>query len=168
MAMEAQGLANMIKAKTQDITSPEAANNALWEAICEYVESNAEVLYQWSAVDSSGMSDPTVSWIGKIKTSGNLVPCGCNTPEEALSSVSRSMNNNVNAWTIIPAPGFSTSGPTISNSSIELKKSMASNRDAALLSIATDIVAGIQAAIPPTHSGAHGSYTGATTSGKIL
>lgn len=168
MALVPQGLADAIKAKTEQIDSPKSANNALWSAICEYVASNAEVIYQWSAVNPSGTPDPTVTWTGKIQTGGSLSPNGMKTPESALSKLSQDMNTNVNTWTVIPAPGFATSGPTITASAINIKQSQANTRDAALLSIATDIITGIQAAIPPVHSGAHGAFTGATTSGKIL
>ena len=167
MAMDSSGLANKIKSKTEQLDTPEKANNALWEAICEYVEANAEVVYQWSAVDPDGSLDPTTTWTGTIITGGSLSPNGMKTPEAALSQLSSDMNSNVMTWTVKPDPGFSTSGPTITGPTINIKMSMAEDRDSALESISSDIIDGIKAAIPPVHSGSHGAYTGATTSGVI-
>jgi hypothetical protein len=168
MAMNSSGLADKIKSKTENMDTPEKANNALWEAICEYVEANAEVVYQWAAVDPSGFPDPTITWTGTIITGGSLFPNGMTTPETALSRLSSDMNANVMTWTVKPAPGFATSGPTITGPTINIKMSGAEDRDSALESLSSDIIEGIRAAIPPTHSGIHGAYTGATTSGVIL
>lgn len=167
MPMIPSGLANAIKAKTEQINNTSALS-ALWTAVCEYVASNADVVYQWSAVSPEGDPDPQVTWTGKILTGGNLTLSMANTPAAALSNLSLQMNTQVMTWTVIPAPGFATAGPTITAPSINIKPSMATERDEALLSIATDIITGIKAAIPPIHSGAHGAFTGATTSGKIL
>lgn len=161
-------LAEKIKEKTEQVDTPEAANNALWEAICEYVEAKAEVKYQWSAVNPSGTPDPVLTWTGTIITGGSLSPNGMKTPETALSRLSADMNANVMTWTVNPAPGFVTAGSTIINPAINIKMSMARDRDSALESFSSDIIEGIRAAIPPTHSGIHGAYTGATTSGVIL
>ena len=167
MALDKEGLKNRMIAETEKKNTPEEANNALWKAICDYVEENAEVKYQWSAKDPSGSPDSKTEWTGKIIVSGSLSPCGKDTPSEALSSISSSMNSNVNSWTIKPESGFDVSGGTITNSGINLQLSMADTRDAALLSIASDVIDGIKRATPPVMSGSHGSYQGSTTSGKI-
>lgn len=166
--MVAQALANAIKSGTQDLTDPGQAVNAFWKSVCNYVEANAEVIYGWAAVNSVPSPDPVVTWTGTIITAGSLSPCGESTPAAALSSVSASMNANIMTWTVKPAAGFTVSGPTITAPAISLQQSGATDRDAALLSIASDIIKGIQAAIPPVMAGAHGAYTGATTGGKIL
>jgi hypothetical protein len=167
MAMNSSGLANKIKSKTEQADTPEKANNALWEAICEYVEANAEVVYQWAAVNPIGSPDPTITWTGTIITGGFLFPNGMTTPETALFKLSADMNANVMTWTVKPAPGFATFGPTITGPTINIKMSGAGDRDSALESISSDIIDGIKAAIPPVHSGVHGVYTGATISGVI-
>ena len=167
MALDKEGLKNKILAETEQLNTPESANNALWKAICDYIEENAEVIYQWSAYNSDGSPDPKTEWTGKIIVSGSLSPCGKDTPSDALSSITSSMNSNVNSWTIEPESGFDVSGETITNSGIDLQLSMADTRDAALLSIASDIIDGIKKATPPVMSGSHGSYQGSTTSGKI-
>ena len=168
MSLVAKDLANAIKAKNEGLTDPGAAITAFWDAIKEYVEKNAEVIYTWSAVDSTSSPDPTTTWTGRIITSGSLSPSGKDTAAGALSKTSEDMNVNVNEWTIKPPSDFSVSGPTIKGSSISMKASGATDRDSALLAISEDIIEGIKAAIPPIMSGSHGSYTGATTGGKII
>lgn len=173
MAMVAVGMADKIKSAMSSLVSggaptPESANETYWNAICEYVAENAEVIYQWSAVNPSGTPDPTVTWTGTIITGGTLKPNGGTTPEEASQRTSAAMNANVLTWMVKPAPGFSTAGPTITNPAINIKISKAATSDSAHLSICQDIIDGIKAAIPPVHSGAHGAYVGATTIGMII
>ncbi len=166
--LDARGLANAMMAGTQNKNTASDAVNGLWSSMKNYIQINAEVIYSWSAVDPKGSPDPTTTWTGKLIPSGTMTPSGKGTPQEAVDAISETLNSNFNSWKVEPAPGFSVSGGTLTGSSVKVGLSGASDRDTAFMSIAADIIKGIKAATPPVMSGAHGAYTGATTSGKII
>jgi len=163
MAMSISGLTEAIKSGNQGKDNPSDALSSFWKAVCDYVESNAEVVYAWAAATTSTppTPDPMTSWTGTIKTSGNLSLCNLNTPDTALAAVSSQMNAAAALWVVEPPAGFSLS-PMVIIPTINLTKSGATDRDTALKSIATDIINGIKAATPAS-SGSHGSYVGVAT-----
>ena len=169
MALVSEELAEIIKEKTNKI-SDSTALDKLWDAVCEYVASKAEVIYDWAATNPSGTPDPQIIWTGKISTGGSLKQSKIKTPKEALEDLSSQMNEQVNTWTIIPAENFDTEGGTIkiTGEGIKISESGAKTRDFALKYLAEQIIKGIKEAVPPVHSGSHNGYIGATTSGKIL
>lgn len=168
MALVADALANKIKSANDGMDVPKDALDMFWDAVCEYVEANAQVTYAWVAMSSSvpPTPDPMITWVSKIKTVGKLSLCNLNTPDEALAAMSAQMNTAASLWQVEPPAGFSLS-PMFIIPTIKLNKSGATDRDSALLSIATDIINGIKAATTAT-SGTHGVYTGAGTFTSIM
>lgn len=163
MAMSVSGLADAIKSGNQGKDNPSDALSSFWKAVCDYVEANAEVTYAWVAATTTTppTPDPVTSWKGTIKTSGSLSLCNLNTPDAALAAMSAQMNAAAALWVVEPPAGFSLS-PMLVIPTINLTKSGATDRDAAMKSIVTDIINGIKMATPAS-SGSHGSYVGAAT-----
>lgn len=161
MALTKQGLASAIKEKTSNIADPQQAINALWSAICDYFESNAEVSYSWSAVNPSGTPDPEVMWIGNIKTSGSLTLTNAATPEQALSLLTSMLNTQIATWVVEPPAGYSLT-PMLIEPMINLGVSKADTRDSALEAFAGYIIEGVVKATSST-SGTHGAYSGTGT-----
>ena len=52
MALVAAALANKIKSANDGISVPKDALDMFWDAVCEYVEANAQVTYTWVAKSS--------------------------------------------------------------------------------------------------------------------
>lgn len=161
MAMTPSGLASAIIAGVDQLTDPGQANNAFFSAICEYVEQNAEVIYEWSGVNSDGNPDPITKINSKIKTSGSLYPSGANTPESALRAVSSSLNTSASVWYVIWQAGFMLSMAYIIPT-INLTASGANQRYPAILHVSTEIINGLKKATPNA-TGTHGSYMGTAT-----
>ena len=162
MSLNASALKDKIKSATDNLDDPKKALDAFWDAVKDYIEGNAEPTYSWSAVAPTvpPTPDPTVQWVGKVKPSGKLELSKADTPESACSMLSGSMNTQIATWIIQPPSGFAVS-PLLMIPAINISVSGATDRDSALLSLATDIITGIQGAhATPAVSGSHGSYVG--------
>lgn len=166
MSLTKQGLASAIKDKTNNIADPQQAIDALWSAICDYFESNAEVNYGWSAVNPTGSPDPEVMWTGSIKTSGSLTLTNADTPESALSSFSSMLNTQIATWVVEPPTGYSLT-PMFIIPTVNLGISKADDRDSALEAFAGYIIEGVVQATLST-AGTHGAYTGTGTFTNIV
>lgn len=152
-------MANHIMSSLQGLTDAGQAMNAFYSALCQYVESNAEVLYSWSATTPPPTSapDPMVMLRCTIKTSGTLTPSGATDPGAAMSMFSAALNQNAALWTVVWPSGFVLT-PAFIIPSIVLTPSGATDMNSAWLSVAGQIIAGLKAATP-TAVGTHGTFT---------
>lgn len=161
MAMVSSAMANSIISNVQGKDNAVDANNAFYEALCDYVEQNAMVIYAWVGVNPSGAPDPQVVLNCKIKTSGSLSPSGATDCDSALSMFSANLNDNAARWQVQWPEGFSLS-PAFVIPNIVITPSMATDMNAAWNAVCFQIIAGLKLATP-TASGAHGEFTGAAT-----
>lgn len=173
MAMVANDLRDLIKSKMATMTGTNiTAVNAhlkLAEAIKEYLESNAEFTFVWTAVSSTPVPTPDLmtGWKGKISfTSFTLSPsdplplplygtkistqvCGGKiTPYKKLVGAVES-SFAVGETLTVPTIKLSTVTSTPpSTNQIILALSMEQNPDGALLYLATQIISGVKTMLP--------------------
>lgn len=166
MAMVASGLANALIGNINKSTNAGDANNKFYQALCNYVEANAQVFYSWAAFDSEGSPDPQTMIECKIKTSGSISPSGASTPGAALSSFASTLNSNASGWEIIWPPGFSLS-PAFVIPTISFTQSMATDQMSAMLHISQEIIDGLKKATPSA-GGSHSSYNGTASFVQII
>ena len=134
--------------------------------MCDYVEGNAQVFYSWSAVNSSGTPDPQVVIEATIKTTGSLSPSGATTCEAAMAQFSADLNRNASLWQIVWPTGFSLS-PSFVIPTINITPSMATEQQSAMLSVCSQIIAGLKQATP-TASGNHAAFTGMASFTQLI
>ena len=160
MAMTPNGMASAIISSVSGSTDAYDANNKFYKALCDYVEGNAQVFYGWTAfLTSTPFSpDPQVVIEAKIKTTGSLSPNGATTCEAALAQFSADLNRNAALWQIVWPTGFSLS-PAFVIPTINITPSMATEQQSAMLSVCTQIIAGLKQATP-TAAGTHAAYAG--------
>lgn len=167
MAMNSSGMANYIQNAINEISDPKSALDTFYNALCEYVENNAEVTYSWVGIQpgSPPKTDTTTSINAKIKTTGSLSLSNASNPSEANSKFSNALNTEASKWTIEFPDDFKLS-PCLVIPTINITPSGANNRNSAWLSVCSQIISGLKTATP-TATGSHGSYlappgTGAT------
>ena len=145
MAMTPNGMASAIISRISKSADASDANNKFYSALCDYVEGNAQVFYSWAAVNPSGSPDPQVIIEAKIKTTGSLSPNGATTCEAALAQFSADLNRNAAMWSIVWPAGFGLS-PAFVIPTINITPSMATEQQSAMLSVCTQIIAGLKQA----------------------
>lgn len=145
----------------------------LWNAICDYVQLNAQVLYSWVAVSSSvpPTPDPMVVITASINTEPGRVLSlpGIDQARDAntaLGILSAGMNMAAALWMVSWPPGFLLS-PCFIIPTISLTPSMMDNQMGAMNFLCTQVIAGIKAATPAT-GGTHLIYSGAGVFTSIL
>jgi len=166
MAMVSNAMASSIISNVQGKDNASAANNAFYEALCDYVEQNAMVIYAWVGVNPMGVPDPQVVLNCKIKTSGSLSPSGATDCNSALSIFSANLNNNAAQWQVQWPEGFSLS-PAFVIPTIVITPSMATDMNAAWNAVCSQIIAGLKSATPSS-SGSHGAFTGTATFTSLI
>ena len=133
----------------------------MWQAICDYVSANAQVMYSWVGLQPSvpaPIPDPTVMLTCTIQTGGSLTPSGQNTAAGAFAALTAAMNANCATWMIIWPPGFALS-PAFVMPTISLSPSGATDQMSAMIMLSTQIIAGLKMATPMA-SGTHGGFIG--------
>jgi len=172
MAMNVNSLASDMKDSVSGISQYDGTGiTKLWNAICDYVESNGVVVCQWSG--AAPVTPPTEIIPGvqaKILTAAgrvldvsgidNITTCG-----GVLSKLSLAMNTAVNSWMLMlpESMGFVTLAPgglVPFSSTISLLPSMATDTGAAFRSLSANIIAGLGTASFLPASGTHLAYTG--------
>ena len=168
MAMTPNAMANAIISRLNKETDANNAINKFYKALCDYVESNAQVFYSWIAfLTSTPFSpDPQVVIQATIKTSGFLSPNGATTCEAAMSLFSADLNRNAALWQIIFPAGFALS-PAFIIPTINITPSMATEQQSAMLAVCTQIIAGLKMATPAA-AGSHISFVGSATFTQII
>ena len=166
MAMTPNGMASAIISSVSGCTDAYDANNKFYKALCDYVEGNAQVFYSWSAVNPSGSPDPMVIIEATIKTTGSLSPSGATTCEAAMAQFSADLNRNSSLWQIVWPAGFGLS-PAFVIPTINITPSMATEQQSAMLSVCTQIIAGLKQATQ-TAAGAHAAYVGTATFTQLI
>ena len=166
MAMTPDGMASAIISSVSGCTDAYDANNKFYKALCDYVEGNAQVFYSWSAVNPSGSPDPMVIIEATIKTTGSLSPSGATTCEAAMAQFSADLNRNSSLWQIVWPAGFGLS-PAFVIPTINITPSMATEQQSAMLSVCTQIIAGLKQATQ-TAAGAHAAYVGTATFMQLI
>ena len=168
MAMTPNGMASAIISSVSGSTDATDAINKFYRALCDYVEGNAQVFYSWTAfLTSSPYSpDPQVVIEAKIKTTGSLSPNGATECETALSIFSADLNRNAALWQIIFPTGF-TLTPAFVIPTINITPSMATEQQSAMLSVCSQIIAGLKLATPSA-AGSHASFVGTATFTQLI
>ena len=160
--MTPNAMASFIISRIQGENSASNAINTFYSALCDYVESEAEILYTWGASMPPPVStpDPTVLLNCKVKTTGSLSPSGATTPEAALSQFAADLNSQVSLWQVVWPEGFIISTPAFVIPGIVFTPSMATTPEAAWGHICQEIINGITLeATPGPLPGVHGSFT---------
>lgn len=146
----------------------------MWNAICNYVELNAQVLYSWVAVSASvpPTPDPMVVVPATINTApGRILSLpGIELARDATSAlaiISAGMNLAAATWMINFPIGFLVS-PCFVIPTIVLTPSMLNEQDLALNFLCTQIIMGIKAATPAMAGSHLGIYTGGGVFTSIL
>jgi hypothetical protein len=147
----------------------------MWNAICNYVESNAEVLYSWIAYSTTvpPVQDTTVIINAKIDTTNgrNITLDGienATNAEGALSIISDGMNEAISKWVVSWPIGFTLSVCNIIPD-IELTPSKKSDQKGALEFLCSQIINdGISKATLGTAGNHLGIYNGAGSFTSIL
>ena len=165
MAMVASEMAQAVINRVRGCDEPVDTNNKVYEAVCNYIESHAEIIYSWAGT-LSGAPDPVVTIKATIKTAGNLVPTGATTPESAMSAWSSMWNSNMMTWKIVWPSGFTLS-PVLILPTIKFTLSYATDQLSAVTHICREIINGIKKATPSA-SGSHGAFTGVASFTKVL
>lgn len=161
MAMIPNAMASQIVSYVSGCTDAATANNKLWQAICDYVSANAQVMYSWVGLQPSVPSpipDPMVMLTCTIQTGGTLTPSGQNTAAGAFAALTAAMNANCATWMIMWPPGFALS-PAFVMPTISLSPSGATDQMSAMTMLCTQIIAGLKMATPMA-SGTHGGFIG--------
>ena len=166
MAMTPNGMASAIISSVSGSTDAYDANSKFYKALCDYVEGNAQIFYGWAAVDPKGSPDPQVIIEAKIKTTGSLSPNGATTCDAALAQFSADLNRNAALWQIVWPAGFGLS-PAFVIPTINITPSMATEQQSAMLSVCTQIIAGLKQATQ-TAAGAHAAYVGTATFTQLI
>ena len=166
MAMTPNGMASAIISSVSGSTDAYDANSKFYKALCDYVEGNAQVFYGWAAVDPKDSPDPMVIIEAKIKTTGSLSPNGATTCDAALAQFSDDLNRNAALWQIIFPAGFGLS-PAFVIPTINITPSMATEQQSAMLSVCTQIIAGLKQATQ-TAAGTHAAYVGTATFTQLI
>lgn len=165
--MSKKDLAKAIMSGTQGKTDPGDAVTGFWKAVRDYIEENGEVEYSWTGLNPAGAPDPTVKFIGKIKTSGDMSPSGeSGSADSAMSKVSATMNSNAATWTVEPPADFKIS-PILIIPGITLTPSGSDNRDSAIETLAGQILDGLKLATPVS-AGQHQAYMGTASFIRIF
>lgn len=158
-------MAEYVIGKITGMTDPDQTCNALYRAVCEYVESHAEVFYSWAGT-FSGAPDPVTLIDATIKTAGEFRPVETDTPETTQAALNGVWNANAATWMVMWPPGFVLS-TTMIIPSISFKFSYATEQLPAVTSFCSDIIQGIKNATPVA-TGIHGTFTGAASFIKII
>ena len=168
MAMTPNGMASAIISSVSGSTDAYDANSKFYNALCDYVEGNAEVYYGWTAALTSPpfTPDPMVVIKATIKTTGSLSPSGATTCEAALAQFSADLNRNAAMWSIVWPAGFSLS-PAFVIPTINITPSMATEQQSAMLAVCTQIIAGLKQTTP-TAAGSHAAYVGTATFTQLI
>ena len=166
--MTPDGMASAIINQLSGSTNANDANNKFYKALCNYVEGNAQVFYGWTAFLTSKpySPDPQVIIEAKIKTAGSLSPNGATTPGVAMTRFSADLNKNASMWQIIWPGGFSLS-PAFVIPTIKITPSMATEQHSAMISVCTQIIAGLKKATPSA-AGSHAAYAGTATFTRLI
>ena len=145
----------------------------MWDAICDYVELNAQVLYSWVAATTTPppVPDPMVVVPATINTApGRILSLPgielASDATTALGILSAGMNMAAALWMIQFPIGFLVS-PCFVIPSIVLTPSMLNQQDLALNFICTQIIMGIKLATPAM-AGTHLAFVGAGAFTSIL
>jgi len=165
MAMIAEDMADAIIEKVKNSTDADNSMNKFYEALCEYVEENAEVTYSWAGANPLGVPDPTTEINAKIKTTGSLKPSGASDCDSALKQLSADLNTEAAQWKI-EWPSDFTLGSAFVIPSIEITASKKTEQKEAWVAVCEQIIEGIKEATPSV-SGTHSSYTGTASFTKI-
>lgn len=168
MAMTPNGMASAIISSVSGCTDANDANFRFYRALCNYIEGNAQVYYSWTAALPSppNTPDPMTVIQATIKTSGSLSPSGATTCEAAMSRFSADLNRNAMTWRIVWPAGFTLS-PAFIIPTINITPSMATEQQSAMLSVCSQIIAGLKQATP-TASGNHAAFIGMASFTQII
>lgn len=159
--LSVNGLQQVMLSANYGKSDPLEALNLWWDSICNYIKSNASIVYSWSG-QFNGVSDPVVSFSGHfIGSNGSLSLSYAVTPETALQSISSQMNSILGSWSV-QFEDSSFRAIALLLPSIDLVISNKSERAQAHLSIAGDILRGIRDCTLST-LGAHGNFTGSAS-----
>lgn len=146
----------------------------LWNAICDYVQLNAQVLYSWVAVSSTvpPTPDPMVVITAGINTAPGRVLSlpGIDQARDAttaLGILSAGMNMAASLWMVDWPLGF-TLTPCFIMPSIVLTPSMMDNQAGAMNFLCTQVISGLIAATPATGGNHLGIYNGAGVFTSII
>lgn len=139
------------------------ANEVFYDALCEYVENNAIVLYAWAGTNALGASDPVTVISAKIKTTGSLSPNYLENPESALSQFNLDLNTQAKLWQVEWPEGFELLS-AFELPEIEITLSKATSMEDAWRSVCSEIVDGITGTkATASVTGIHGAYSGTAT-----
>ena len=151
--------------------------NLLWQAICNYVDTNAMVTCMWSGSSTSVPPVPEVipTVLAKVVTAAgrDLSPYlvgidSVSTCAEALGKLSLAMNTAILQWKLILPTEllFITMAPgtVVSPSTIVLTPSMATDSTTAFNLLGSQIIAGLSTVMFTPIAGSHsGIFFGAAT-----
>ncbi len=165
-------LSTQIINSLQGINTPGGVN-IMWNTICDYVQSNAQVLYSWAATSTTlpPTPDPMVVISATINTAPGRVLSlpGIDQARDAstaLSILSAGMNMAAATWMIQFPIGFLVS-PCLIIPTISLSPSGLNNQLGAMNLLSTQVLAGIRTATPFT-AGTHTIYLGSGSLISIL
>lgn len=164
--MEPAAMANAIISDIKEIDDPKRANDAFYNALCKYVEANAQVYYAWAATNPTGTPDPMIVITATIKTTGSISPSGATDPDSALSMFSAMLNAQASLWQVVWPAGFALS-PAFVMPTINITPSKATDMNSAWNAVCAQIIAGLKTATLGA-GGAHGAYTGAATFTSLI
>lgn len=159
MAMESKSMASYIMNSINQISVPADAINSFYKSLCEYVENNAQVFYDWAAISPTTppAPDPQILIEGKIKTRGELVLSGESTPEGACNKFASDLNKVISTWTVEWPTDFSIMEAFILPE-IVFKPCGYDNRESAWEYFCNQIILGIKQATLGPLSGTHGIF----------
>jgi hypothetical protein len=165
MAMVAEEMAQAIIDNVRGCNEPMDTNNKLYRAICDYIESHAQVIYAWAGT-LDGVPDPIIIVNATIKTFGSLTPTGATTPESAMAAWSTMWNANAATWMVVWPPDFVLT-PAFIIPTINFTLSGATEQFPAITHVCREIINGIKMATPVA-TGSHIVYTGVASFTEIL
>lgn len=163
MSMNANDMKNAIISKMdKEAGSAANANKKFGDAILEYIIDNMDITYGWSATNqSSGASDPTISFKASLSGSGTLTPSVIFA--DFLIKLAALIKSSI---TISPASGFSLSSLSFNPAGVLIAvMGKEDNQDAAMQNLCSQIIASLKSSFPnpASVSGTHGAFSGATT-----
>lgn len=136
--------------------SPEQALNQFLEGVKNYFR-KVKVIYNWTAVSSSGTPDPQTQVIASIQPSTLVLsPSGATEHVTAINTFSSALNECIATWSMVFESTFIVS-PALLVPAINISTATYEDVESALLSLCESIVNGIN--FPPI-AGTHLAYTG--------
>lgn len=172
MALIPNAMAAQIISSLSGLNQPGGVQ-IMWQTICSYVQTNAQVMYAWVGVNpASGVPDPVVVANGIINTAPGMTLnlAGMDKLQDASSAMtflSGAMNTAAATWMIQWLDPTFLLTPCLVIPTITLTPSGMNNQQGAMNMLAIQVIAGIKLATPAA-SGTHAAFTGAATFTSIL